>query len=87
MSEMSSEQIEETPRRTIDNLHRSRSARVLAPILALATFISLVVVVVTKGDAQEIVNAAILFVGAALLLIRIHRPMHTWPEWLFSYKP
>jgi hypothetical protein len=87
MQEPSSEGSEQAPRRTIDNLYKSRSARTFVPIFLVVTFVSLVVIIVTKGDVQDIVDMAIPFVVALLLFIGIHRPMHTWPDWLFSYKP
>jgi hypothetical protein len=87
MSEMSPGEIEQAPRRPVDNLHQSRFARAFVPVFASVTFVSLAVVTLTKGDAEDIVVMALPFVLALVLLIRIHRPMHTWPEWFFSYKP
>jgi uncharacterized membrane protein len=87
MSEMSPGEIEQAQRRPVDNLHQSRFARAFVPIFALVTFVSLAVVTLTKGDAEDIVVMALPFVLALVLLIRMQRPMHTWPEWLFRHEP
>jgi len=68
----------------IDNAYRSRTARVLVPILALLMLGNLIWSI---ANGTTVISASLLFAVALLGLIRLRWPMDTWPVWLFSYKP
>ncbi|HXF30589.1 MAG TPA: hypothetical protein VN522_03630 [Solirubrobacterales bacterium] len=75
-------------KRPIDHLHESRAARIFAPILVvLGTATLFFLIVIKKDGAESVIGPALSLATALLLLIRTRRPMHTWPEWLFTRKP
>ena len=73
------------PRLRYDAAYRSRRMRIIAPIYALLMLGNVVWAIFFGGGV--VIGSSILFAGAVLGLLRLRRPMDTWPEWLFTYKP
>jgi len=80
----SSKEISPTNGWPIDTAYRSRTARVLVPILAMLGLGNLIWAI---AEGNSTVSASLVFAFALVGLIRLRWPKDTWPVWLFSYKP
>jgi hypothetical protein len=67
----------------VDRAYTGPVARVTVVIWVLMTLAWLVLAIIT---GREVINASLIFVGAAIIFIRSRRPIETWPLWLFTWK-